>query len=346
MDGPGTSLSAPTSLDAERQLCAAVLVVSTLSVLGSGWIIASFSVVPSLRTFRHQLILGLGLSDFIMALNVLLSTSMNLSGRHIWAEEQRAFCSFNGSMNQMFVIQTDYWILLIAVCTYLILMDHAAAAWIQDYRVALWCVPWVLPTLWAALGLGLVGCWFTSDRIRLLVNLAPRWAIIATILALYTRLCIFLYQSHRSTSSDYEVSAGALPTELRQWQVLDGGAGDSSCQAAGFPASSHLKNTTRPSWRLQISRHMLIYPAVYALIRVVPTATRIYHRTTGRQAPLGLSIVDNSCIISHGFADAVVYRGFRHVLKNAADGLAINDRVWSGWMERMRWRWRWRQSGC
>ncbi|KAL4941684.1 hypothetical protein BDV06DRAFT_212456 [Aspergillus oleicola] len=263
-----STLSAPASLDAERKLCTTVLVVSTMSMLGGAWIIASCIVVPSLRTFRHQLILGLGLSDFMMALNVMLSTSMNLSGRPIWAPEQGAFCSFNGFVNQMFVIQTDYWILIIAVCTYLILMDHnTAAARIQEHRLILWCVPWVLSALWASLGLVLVGygnigawCWFTSDRIRLLVNFTPRWIIILIIIALYTRLCIFLYRSHQSILSDYE-----------------------------------------------ISRRMMIYPTVYALIWVVPTATRIYHGVTGEMAPLGLSIVDNSCIISHGFADAIIY---------------------------------------
>ncbi|KAL2815862.1 G protein-coupled glucose receptor regulating Gpa2-domain-containing protein [Aspergillus cavernicola] len=316
MDGPASEV--------ERKLCIAVLVVSTLSVLGGAWMISSFIVVPSLRTFRHQLILGLGISDFMMALNVVLSTSMNLAGRHIWAEEQHAFCSFNGFMNQMFVIQTDYWILIIAVCTYLILMDHtSAASWIQEYRILLWCLPWLLSTLWATLGLLLVGygnigawCWFTSDRTRLLVNFTPRWIIILIILALYTRLCIFLYRSHQSISSDYETSAGALPTELQQWQVLDGQAEISSdhCHSV-YPGSSPLKN---------ISRRMMIYPTVYALIWVVPTAVRIYHGATGRHVPLALRIVDNSCIISHGLADAIIY-GF-------------NERVRNGWMERCSWR--------
>ncbi|KAL4791393.1 G protein-coupled glucose receptor regulating Gpa2-domain-containing protein [Aspergillus venezuelensis] len=300
-----STLSAPTSLDAERKLCATVLVVSTMSMLGGTWIIASFIVVPSLRMFRHQLILGLGLSDFMMALNVMLSTSMNLSGRHIWSPEQEAFCSFNGFMNQMFVIQTDYWILIIAVCTYLILMDHnAAAAWIQEHRVILWCVPWVLSALWASLGLVLVGygnigawCWFTSDQVRLYVNFVPRWIIILIILSLYTRLCIFLYRSHQSISSDYEVSGRGLPTELRQWQMLDGagrggginGGGSQWCQGVVIPGNGHLKN---------ISRRMMIYPTVYALIWIVPTATRIYHGVTGKTAPLGLSIVDNVLFLS------------------------------------------------
>ncbi|VTT59104.1 unnamed protein product [Fusarium fujikuroi] len=34
-----------------------ILVVSILSILGAGWIIISFCVFKSLRSFRHQLIL-------------------------------------------------------------------------------------------------------------------------------------------------------------------------------------------------------------------------------------------------------------------------------------------------
>jgi hypothetical protein len=151
----------------------------------------------------------------------------------------------------------------------------------------------------------MTGCWFTSDRIRLLVNFTPRWAIIVIILALYTRLCIFLYRSHKSISSDYETSASALPTELQQWQILDGQAGiPGGCEAHSvYPSATPLKNVSTIICNhvdgcgliklRQISRRMMIYPTVYALIWVIPTAVRIYHGTTGRHAPVALSIIDN-----------------------------------------------------
>ncbi|KAL4929167.1 uncharacterized protein BDV17DRAFT_290821 [Aspergillus undulatus] len=197
-------------------------------------------------------------------------------------------------------------------------MDHnTAAAWIQEHRIVLWCVPWVLSALWATLGLVLMGygdigawCWFTSDKIRLLVNFTPRWLIILIILALYTRLCVFLYRSHQSISSDYE--------------MLDRQGGSKWCHGVVIPGNGPFEkciilstSTAREKMAnaSQIFCHMMIYPTAYTLIWVVPTAARIYHGTTGRKVPFGLSIVDNPCIISHGFADAIIY--------------GINDRVWS-----------------
>lgn len=129
-----------------------------------------------------------------MALNFLVSSAMNVGGRWIGAPEQAGFCSFNGFMTQVFVIQTDYWVLIIAVCTYFILADHKrSSAWVQEHPVILWALPWLLSTAWAAVGLGTAGygdigawCWFTSDQVRLLVILDPphtraprRWLLMA-----------------------------------------------------------------------------------------------------------------------------------------------------------------------
>lgn len=113
-----------------------------------------------------------------MAINFLASSSMNVSGRLIGAPEQTQFCSFNGYMTQVFVIQTDYWVLMIAVCTYFILADHKRlSSWVQDHRVFLWSLPWFFSILWSSIGVGVTGygdigawCWFTSDQVRLLVG--------------------------------------------------------------------------------------------------------------------------------------------------------------------------------
>jgi hypothetical protein len=136
----------------------------------------------NLRSFRHQLILGLAVSDFVMALNFLLSSSMNVSGHLIGDPAQQGFCSFNGFMTQVFVIQTDYWVLTIALCTFFILAEwKRIGSWVQDHRRILWCLPWFFSILWAGIGLGTTGygdigawCWFTSDQVRLLVNFVPR----------------------------------------------------------------------------------------------------------------------------------------------------------------------------
>ncbi|RAL04824.1 putative cAMP receptor-like protein [Aspergillus ibericus CBS 121593] len=292
----------PERTEAEELESRAILVVSAASMLGSGWVILSFLIVPTLRTFRHQLILGLGISEFVAALNVVISASLNVSGSHIGSISLEPFCSFNGFMAQAFIVQTDYWILSIAVCTYLILMDYTrAASWVQNHRIAFWCVPWSLSLLWAGLGLTIVGyentggwCWFTSDRVRLLTNFIPRWMIIFIILCIYTRLCLFLYQSHKSISSDHEVTLETLPADLHQWQRLEIG---------NRPTRPHRSSRSLK----KVSFRMMIYPTVYAMIWIIPTAVRIYQGTTGRRAPLALDILEKICIMSQGLVDALIY---------------------------------------
>lgn len=117
---------------------------------------------------------GLAISDFWMAVNFMSSASMNLTGNNIGDKEEKHFCNFNGFMIQVFVVQSmlhtyllftpfdffiaDYWILTIAVCTYLILADHKhQSSWIQDHRIIIWILPWLLSILWAAIGLAVVG---------------------------------------------------------------------------------------------------------------------------------------------------------------------------------------------
>ncbi|GAA92190.1 hypothetical protein AKAW_10304 [Aspergillus luchuensis IFO 4308] len=275
-------------MESEEVLSQIILVVSVVSMVGSGWIIISFLFIPSLRTFRHQLILGLGISEFLAASNVVISAGLNTSGIEIWNPSLKTFCGFNGLMAQTFLVQillADYWILSIAICTYLILMDYIhAASWVQNHKAALWCIPWGLSILWAVLGLVVVGygyaggwCWFTSDRVRLFVNFIPRWTIILVILCIYTRLCVFLYRSHKALSSDQEVTL-QMP-HPHQWQLLDIGDGPSHTSHSSIPLK-------------KVSLQMMVYPTVYALIWIIPTSVRIYQGMTGKRAPLALEILE------------------------------------------------------
>jgi hypothetical protein len=109
-----------------------------------------------------------------MAINFLSSSAMNISGRFIGDPEQKAFCSFNGFMTQVFVIQTDYWVLVIAVCTFFILADYKQlSCWVQDHRILLSCLPWGFSVLWAAIGLAVAGygnigaCKSSSDNVTM-----------------------------------------------------------------------------------------------------------------------------------------------------------------------------------
>jgi hypothetical protein len=56
------------------------------------------------------------------------------------------------------IFTADYWVLTIAICTYLILANHKHQSnWIQDHRIVVWIFPWFLSVLWAAIGLAVVG---------------------------------------------------------------------------------------------------------------------------------------------------------------------------------------------
>ncbi|PKX97867.1 uncharacterized protein P174DRAFT_362277 [Aspergillus novofumigatus IBT 16806] len=304
------ALSAPTSIEAEKTLSITILAVSITSVLGAGWMILSFILIPSLRTFRHQLILGLGISDFMIALNFMISTTMNFTGHEIWQPAQLAFCSFNGFMAQLFIIQTDYWVLLIAICTYVILSDNKrASAWMQGHPIVIWCLPWGLSALWAVLGLVIVGygnigawCWFTSDRIRLLVNFIPRWIIVIAIIVLYAQLCWILLKAHRAVSSSEEddtfiMLSRSQDTQRRRQDPSPNNSSNSRSFRKVHPAPSLKK----------MSQRMMLYPTVYMMIWIIPTAIRIYQSTAKRPVPLSINILDKVCIAIQGLVDAIIY---------------------------------------
>jgi hypothetical protein len=103
----------------------------------------------------------------------------------------------------------DYWIFIIAICTYLLLTNNKKqSTWTQDHRIILWALPWFFSLLCGGLGLGLIGygytgayCLFTSDKIRLFINYVPRWVIILTILYLYFRLYFLVHRVHKEATS-------------------------------------------------------------------------------------------------------------------------------------------------
>ncbi|KAL0634756.1 hypothetical protein Q9L58_006273 [Maublancomyces gigas] len=252
-----------------------------------------------------------------MALNFMLSTSMNISGYPIGDESRKDFCSVNGFLTQAFVVQTDYWVLIIATNTFLILGDQKrAAAWVQDHWIILWLLPWGFSLLWASLGLAITGygdigawCWFTSDLTRLLVNFIQRWVIIVSILAIYIRLYFIIYKAHRGTVSDEEVSVVL--------NVMPIGSDPKSKRDTHTVSKIKIRGDAKALKR--VSYRMMQYPLAYMFIWIIPTSIRIYHATGGGQAPLYLNILDKGCIVIQGFIDAMVY-GF-------------NERAWNGWKD-------------
>ncbi|KAK3991257.1 hypothetical protein QBC44DRAFT_323920 [Cladorrhinum sp. PSN332] len=302
---PREALAAPTDQHAIYTQSMVILIASFISIVGTVWIGASFAVFPQLRTFRHQLILGLAVSDFAMAFNFLLSSSHNVSGRLIGAPEQAKFCSFNGFMTQLFVVQTDYWVLTIAICTYLILADHRrSSVWIQGHLILLWAFPWLLSSVLALIGLLVLGygdigawCWFTSDAVRLYVNFVQRWAIVAVMMLLYARLYYLLFRAHRHWRSFGESDS------------TGGATGDATGGTGSGVGSGHYARALSGQHRRlkKLARLMLLYPVAYAIIWTLPTCIRIYQTITGQSAPWQIQTIDKACIVLQGFIDAIIY---------------------------------------
>ncbi|KAF6843529.1 G-protein coupled receptor 1 [Colletotrichum musicola] len=299
------ALAAPKDPAHVRLQSIVILIVAIMSVLGAGWIMLSYAVFPNLRSFRHRLILGLAISDFLMALNFISSTSLNIAHRYINAPYNARFCNFNGFIAQVFVIQTDYWVLTIAVCTYFILAGHKRpSTWVQNHECIILLIPWFFSSLWAFIGLGVVGyedigawCWFKSDLVRLLVNFIPRWIIIVTMFVLYAYLYVVLYKAHdrlRSVTAtpDGPSSITATPNVSQVSSLRDDTGGRS------LVSLRRLK---------RIARLMLLYPLAYAVIWSLPTAIRIYQATEKESAAFALQTVDKASVVIQGFVDAVIY---------------------------------------
>ncbi|EFW99437.1 hypothetical protein CMQ_7805 [Grosmannia clavigera kw1407] len=318
---PRGVLAAPRSNHQTYILSSVILAISILSALGAGWIILSFAVsltppptprgslasssrdltccvnryqfFKQLRSFRHRLILGLAFSDFVMAINFLSSSAMNLNGRDIGLGKNKTFCSYNGFMTQVFVIQTDYWVLAIGICTYLILSDHKiASVWAQDHVHIIGSLPWIFSVLWAIIGLATAGygdigawCWFTSDRVRLFANFIPRWLIIVIMLIMYARLYVVLFRAHRFMSSSDEGGRRAGTTNNRRSDIEASDLG----QQQAFDRRAQTSSTKRLK---KLARLMIMYPMAYIFIWTLPTTIRIYQACTGKAAPFAVQTVD------------------------------------------------------
>ncbi|KAK1688305.1 hypothetical protein BDP55DRAFT_606715 [Colletotrichum godetiae] len=298
-------LEEPRTPAEDRIESVVILVVSVLSLCGAGFIMTSYWIFPNLRSFRHRLIIGLAISDFLMAFNFLCSTAMNLSGRLIKDPQQASFCSLNGFMAQVFVIQTDYWVLTIGVCTFFILAGQKKrASWVQSHEVIIWGLPWISSVLWASIGLGAAGyksigawCWFKSDKVRLLANFVPRWIIIIIMFALYAYLALVIYRAHNRLSSMQE-SPGHMESG---YSTQDGSRAASTHEGLEGRSMVSIRRLKR------IARLLLLYPLAYAVIWSLPTAIRIYQATTNKSAPFALQNIDQACIVVQGLVDAVIY---------------------------------------
>lgn len=153
-----------------------------------------------------------------------------------------------------------------------------------------------------------LGCWFGSDKTRLLVNFLPRWLIVIFILALYARLYRIIYKAHnRFMSFNDQMS----PHNHASPSVEPDTDSVSSTRRIGRPSISmnvaskdhdveHSGGTItgrtyarQPNPMLKkMARQMMSYPLAYMLIWTIPTTIRIYQSVKGKPAPFGIATVD------------------------------------------------------
>ncbi|KAK6340729.1 hypothetical protein TWF696_009053 [Orbilia brochopaga] len=218
LDRRDGALAAPATQWGDMILNQVIFSVALASALGAFWVMLSYAFIKELRTYRHQLILGLAISDFFMALNFMASSGMHVNGGDLALEENQTACTVNGYLTQIFVVQTDYWILIIAIATYILLGSMKNAShFIQRHAWLPWLPPWILSIGIAVvceetIGYGYIGgwCWLTSDVMRLLINFIPRWLIVVVIALIYARLYMIV-RSARKWEVEVEIMAMEPP---------------------------------------------------------------------------------------------------------------------------------------
>jgi hypothetical protein len=136
-----------------------------------------------------------------MAINFLSSASVNLAGHNIGTPLEKTFAVsmdlpsrfsrykvdylYGSIVTCADLLEADYWVLIIAVCTYLILASHKhQSALIQDHKIVVWVLSWFFSMLWASVRTTVVrysdirACKLAltiirTDKRRVLVHLRP-----------------------------------------------------------------------------------------------------------------------------------------------------------------------------
>lgn len=144
-----------------------------------------------------------------------------------------------------------------------------------------------------------LGCWFPSDRTRLLVNFIPRWLIILGCLAVYSHLFLTIHRSHRKVAAQSE-SRTNLSTgfDMKEIQI-----NQHELPTGTITTRASTRQTVRGSATSQqlstalkkIAYQMMTYPLIYMFIWSIPTSIRIYQASTGKAAPTPVATVDKVC---------------------------------------------------
>ncbi|KAK6332113.1 hypothetical protein TWF718_002647 [Orbilia javanica] len=249
----------------QRHLAGVVLAGSVLSIVGSLYMILGFIFLRECRSFRHKLILGLAVSDLLLALNFFIPSLSMMTGQEISSPSNEKFCSANGFLMQLFFAQIDVWQISIALITLLMLSGPSVVLkWIRENVWAVWLFPWLVSLIATFFAFGFwdyadVGgfCWLGSRNIRLYFNYIPRWIVIFACLVIYIavyRLILHarrrakIQKTYRGRASDRappQVAAAttaAAPTKTESEKInpdeISGGKSSSSLDSSRAGSST------------------------------------------------------------------------------------------------------------
>ncbi|KAL6169298.1 hypothetical protein ACJQWK_04333 [Exserohilum turcicum] len=146
------------------------------------------------RSFRHALVLNLGLAEFINSVNNSISGIYAVANRHDL--RPGTVCVVNGWVGQWSVQAADFSVLAIAIVTLLTITRKTYMPTVSTLKKVLICSSvWIMPTISASTVAGLHAispvsgnwCWISADRTDLRYGLAHglRFTIIFS--------CIFIY---------------------------------------------------------------------------------------------------------------------------------------------------------
>ncbi|KAH8147060.1 uncharacterized protein LAJ45_08859 [Morchella importuna] len=294
-----------------------LFVIALLSFLASLVIVLSCKFMRSMRYYRHKVLPGLATSDMLLSLNFLFSTAFQMSGRVINQQDHPKLCSTSGFLTQLFVVQTDYWALTIAINTWIMVgWGGKYAKFIRDSVGVIWAIPWLLSITCASVSLALVGygdvgawCWFQNDGMSLFINYIPRWTIVFVIMTIYISLFRYI-----TKSSDFDTDDMEFHRRIRERDdTMVRGGGESFAEApVNYQATE--KDLRAASFR------MMKYPLAWAVVWIIPTCVHVYHASGERWGtPQWLTILEKACVASQGLIHCIVFSFTEDVWEHVGD---------------------------
>jgi len=250
------------------------LIGSSLTAMGGLCIIISFLIFPEFRSFRHQLILSLAISDFTNGF------TGSISGGHVANRiplSKGFWCTVNGYTEQFSVQATDLNILFIAIATYLSVAQPIKwknnDTWMQRYRYLVFAFIWLFSNSTALIALLTVGyapvtgnwCWLPPDPeyLRYVLTHAWRFIVIVAIITLYILITIKLKRM-------------AKQVHLVQHDMKNSSDHEKHNSSQTSSSQANLYSKSRSYKRLQAAmRKLYYYPIAFTLLWMPGILTRL-----------------------------------------------------------------------